>query len=297
MHDHNYPHVTHAFYNQPWAILPEKLAEMKAFVDAKMRGEAPPPMPAAAARSADYHVSGRTAIIPVMGVLAQRMGMMQAISGGTSTEAVGRQLDAAAADRSVRSIVLMIDSPGGSTFGIQELAAKILDARASKKVIAVADSVAASAAYWLASQATEVVATPGGMVGSVGVYLAHQDTSKAEEAMGVKTTIVKAGKYKAETDGPLTQDAQDYLQSMVDEMYGAFVKAIAKGRGVTEARVERDYGQGRVMLARAAKEAGMVDRIGTMAQVLERLGADAAASAATTMAIADVMADATRMVK
>src|SRR6185295_3097819 len=111
--------VMSAFYGSPWAILPEKYAEMDAFLRSKARGE---PVPAiAAGPRAGYAVSGKTALLPIFGVISQRLSLLQAISGGTSTELVGRDLALAVKDPAVRSIVLVVDSPGGSVFGIEEL--------------------------------------------------------------------------------------------------------------------------------------------------------------------------------
>ena len=87
---------------------------------------------------------------------------------------------------SISAIVLDVDSPGGSVFGVEELATEIRAARGTKPVVAVANSMAASAAYWIASQADELVITPGGMVGSIGVLTAHEDISKAQEMAGIK---------------------------------------------------------------------------------------------------------------
>lgn len=312
----HYPRVTHAFYSTPWAILPEKLREMEAFIQAKAAGRVPPgegpplmrslPIDARLAAMDDYddrprpaagpprpnQVIGRTAIINVYGVLSQRMNLFSSFSGGTSTELIGQQLDSAMADKTIRSIVLRIDSPGGDVFGTEELARKIHAARAEKKIIAVADSMAASAAYWLAAQATEIVVTTGGQVGSIGVVAVHQDESKAEEMAGVKTTLIHAGKFKVEGSPtlPLSAEGRDHYQAIVDAYYRMFVAAVARGRSVTETRVERDFGQGRMKVAKDAVESGMADRVATLEQVLHRLGADAAAAASAAASTANVVA-------
>jgi ClpP class serine protease len=96
------------------------------------------------------------------------------------------------ADDNVRAIVLNIDSPGGSIFGTEELFNKIMAARGSKPITAVVNSVAASAAFWIASAADEIVITPGGMIGSVGVYMVHTDLSAAIAEDGVKETFISA---------------------------------------------------------------------------------------------------------
>src|SRR5581483_8663120 len=97
----------------------------------------------------------------------------------------------------------------------------------------VANTQIGSAAYWLASQAHEIVASPSSEVGSVGVYQLHRDVSKAMDAAGVKHTLVSAGKYKVEGNPyePLAGEARDAVQQVVDDYYGMFVKAVADGRG------------------------------------------------------------------
>lgn len=276
-------HVTHTFYNRAYAIQPEKLLEMQAVIERKLAGESiQPPTPQAGPRGGDYKVVGRTAILPIFGIIEQRMNLLMAICGGTSTELVGKALDQAVADQSVKSILLLIDSPGGSVFGVEELGAKILAARAKKRIVAVADSLAASAAYWIGSQASEFYATPGGLVGSVGVYLAHRDESAKDAKDGVKTELISAGQYKTEGDPsqPLSEDARAHLQSIVDDYYSRFVNAVAKGRGLTAKKVLADFGQGRVFPSAQAQARGMVDKVQTTEQVLRKLGADGAAAGA-----------------
>ena len=216
--------------------------------------------------------SGSTAIIPIHGVMSQRIGMMEKTSGGVSSDDVRQAVNAAVADESVKTILLHIDSPGGSLYGTAELAAAVRAARDVKPVIAMVDSVAASAAYWIASQASEITMTPGGDVGSIGVYSMHEDLSKALEAEGVKPTLVYAGEHKVEGNPfePLSDTAKQQLQARVDSAYGDFVAAVAAGRGVTSKAVENSYGQGRTLSARDALSAGMVDRIATFDETLAR---------------------------
>jgi signal peptide peptidase SppA len=224
-----------------------------------------------AARSDElYQRAGDVAVIGIYGTISMRPSIFTTWSGGTSAETVGRAVDAAANDRTIRCILLDVDSPGGSVFGIPECAAKIAAARDRKKVVAVANPMIASAAYWLASQAGEIVVTPSGEVGSVGVIAAHLDESKADEIAGLKYTLVTAGKYKAEYDGsqPLSGEARDYLQQQVDALYGMFVKDIASGRKTTQKDVRENFGEGRMLLAAEAVKAGMADRVGTFEEVL-----------------------------
>ena len=273
-----YEHAVQAVFSQPWAILPSVYAVMCEVIRARAEGHrltaaeiqeriGAAPVRAGAARN------GPVAVIPLFGILAQRMNLMTAMSGGTSTELFGRAFQAALADPEVSAIVIDIDSPGGSVFGVAELGQLIYDARGQKPVIAQANSQAASAAYWVASQADEIVVTPSGEVGSIGVIAHHQDISVAEEMQGVKDTLVTYGDNKAIANPfePLSESAQAYLQKRADEYGVMFDQAVARGRGVSAARVRAKFGQGLMFGAEEAVKLGMADRVGTLQQTLDRL--------------------------
>ena len=270
-------HILAALFGEPWAILPAKLRAMQEVAIRHLRSEritaeAIDAIVAAAARPRPVS-GGAVAVIPVFGVIAQRMNLMSAFSGGTSTEALGRQIQQAVSDPDVSAIVLNVDSPGGSVFGVAELADALFQARGQKPIVAVANSLMASAAYWIASQADEIVATPGGQAGSIGVIAMHEDWSKAEEQEGVGVTLVTAGKHKGEMHphAPLSDEDRAALQAGVDSYYAMFVKAVARGRGVQAAAVRSGYGEGRVLGAVEAKAAGLVDRIATLDETIARL--------------------------
>lgn len=214
---------------------------------------------------------GAVAVIPVLGPMTQRGGGGLSVDY-VSTEAVADAVRAAAAEPGIQSIVLEFDSPGGEVYGIPEAAAVIREARASKPVVAVANSMAASAAYWLASQADEVLVTPSGDVGSIGVYTLHQDVSKSDEAAGIKTTLISAGKYKVEANPyqPLGEEALAAIQGDVDRAYAMFTQDVAKGRRVGIDAVRGGFGQGRLVGAKAAVEQGMADGIGTVEDAIRR---------------------------
>jgi signal peptide peptidase SppA len=222
-------------------------------------------------------------------VLSQKINMTQDISdpGGTSTEVLTKQIRAALADPAVTSIALNIDSPGGTVFGIPELAAEIARARGQKPVVAVVNPMAASGAYWLAAQAGEIVSTPSGTAGSIGVFMAHDDISAWQAQQGIKTTMIHAGKYKTEGNQfePLTADAIVHFQGQVDELYSMFIKAISSGRGVTQKAAREDMGQGRMLLAGDAMKSGMIDRIGTLEETLVRMNGTGTARGAKAQTI------------
>lgn len=252
----------------PLAILPAKLEQIEAFLQFRVAGGPAPQFQAAAPSS--YRVVGHAAVIPLLGTVAKRMNMLSEISGGTSTEMVGAQIRQAVADPSVRKVILQIDSPGGSVYGVQELADEIYSLRDQKPIVAVADDLAASAAYWIGSAASEFVVTPSGEVGSIGVVAMHVDYSDALEQEGVKVSYIHAGDHKVEGNPyqPLSDDARGFMQQRVNEYYDAFTAAVARHRGVRRSTVIEQFGGGRVYGAEQAKSLGMVDRIATLADVI-----------------------------
>lgn len=215
------------------------------------------------------------AVLPLTGVISHRMGMMSEYSGGISTERFTQWLRAAAADPSVKAIVIDCDSPGGTVDGVPELAEEIARTAKTKQIVGVANSMAASAAYWLLSQCSELVVTPSGLVGSIGVFASHEDMSKALENYGLKVSLISAGRYKTEGNPyePLTDDARQAVQGQVNDYYDLFTKAVARGRQTDQKTVEAGFGEGRMVLAQQAVKEKMADRVATLDQTLAKLGA------------------------
>ena len=169
----------------------------------------------------------------------------------------------ALADSQARTIDLLVDSPGGSVLGLPETADVMHAANRVKPVRAFVTGIAASAAYWLASQASTITLTPSGEVGSVGVLDLHADISKALENAGVKVTAVVAGERKVERAPfvPLSEDTKAHMQAEVNRWYCDFLSAIRRGRG-TRVAPNSVFGNGRMLGSRDALTAGMVDFIG-----------------------------------
>lgn len=275
----HYPTIMNAFHSAIWAILPEKLEEIRAFLHTKAAGgfiaDERRTEVLAGRRNDGVQMAGRVAIVPVFGVISQRVSLLEEASGGISTERIGATLESLVADKTVKSIVMAFNTPGGSVYGVPELGEKIRKLRDEKKIVGIADSIAASAGYWLASQTSELYVTPSGQIGSIGVIVSHADLSKMYEQEGVKVTNITSAPYKAEgnENEPLGDEARASLQSKVNAYHEMFVGAIAKGRGISAGTVEKDFGQGRMVLAQEAVSRGMADKVGTMETLLRRLGA------------------------
>lgn len=274
-----YTRIIEAATSTPWAILPAKLAVIQDLISFRASGgklmadeirERVGAYDAATVRRAS---ANGVAIIPIMGTIMPRANLMSEYSGGTSVQGLTKQLRAALADPEVGSILLDIDSPGGQVSNVPELAAEILASRGDKPIVAVANTLAASAAYWLAASADEIVVSPSAEVGSIGVLAMHEDVSGMLEREGVKVNFIHAGKYKVEGNPyePLTDEARGAMQARVDEYYEMFVSAVAKGRGVTPAAVRGGFGEGRVVGAKEAVRLGMADRVATLDETIARL--------------------------
>lgn len=230
---------------------------------------------------------GAVAVLPIYGVMAQRMTEMEeACAGGVSVEKVSAAFRALVANEDVSAIVLDWDSPGGSTYGVQEFADEVRAARGVKPIISQVNSLMASAAYWVGSAADEVVVTPGGRAGSIGVYSIHEDISEMLKMQGVTPTIIKEGEHKisAHPFGPLSDDGRAQLEALVKESAVAFRGAVADNRKVTKKTVVDQFGDGKVFGAAELVSRGMADRIGTLGDTLTRLGVPSPKKAAAAQA-------------
>lgn len=279
---HKSPRVAAALMASAWAIDPVKVRPLRALAMRALAGEEISEHERAAnrvgqGRQADAaKPQGSVAIVPVVGTIVHRAEQADDISGpgAVSAARLRSQIRQLANDESIGSILLDIESPGGSVDGIAELAQEIKAASMVKPVVASANAYAASAAYWIASQAGEVVITPSGELGSIGVYSLHEDDSQMLEAMGVKVSVIRAGAHKIEANPfePLTEEARSDMQATVNRYYDEFTAAVARGRGISVSTVRREpWGQGRMVGARQAVEVGLADRVETIEETVTRL--------------------------
>jgi len=275
--DLRYAHIVSFVIEHPWAITRPMLRTIAGIIGRRAAGKQATSEEIEAAlvnrKALPQPTGGGIAIIPVYGVLVPRANVMSDMSGATSFDILTAQLREAMGTASVTTIVLDVDSPGGNAAGATEFAREVLKARTKKSIIAVANYTMASAAYWVAACATEIVASPSASVGSIGVYAIHEDLTEALKMEGIKETVVAAGKYKTEAvEGiPLSPEAEAFLQHRVDETYAQFVGDVSRGRGVPIADVRNGYGEGRTLSAQEALGLGMVDKVATLDETLARL--------------------------
>ncbi len=205
--------------------------------------------------------TGKIAVIPVQGVLTNDGPAYY----GSNYTTIANAAEKAAADPDVQRIILSVDSPGGEVTGLPETAALLASIAKQKPISAIVEATAASAAYWLASQASDITLTPSGEVGSVGVRMMHVDMSKMLENDGIKVTELHSGEYKTEWSPykPLSNDAQANMQARLDASHQEFMGAVASGRGgrASAAIQKGRFGEGRMFSATDALKHGLVDRV------------------------------------
>lgn len=208
------------------------------------------------------------AVIDISGPIVRYADLFSEISGGTATAHLALDFQTAIEDSSVRAIVLNIDSPGGEATGIHELGEMIYAARGKKPVAAYAEGYAASAAYWLASAADEIVTDKTAMLGSIGVVFAVPDPTK-RTAKDIE--IVSSQSPKKRLD-PTTEAGRSELQRWADELGDVFVSSVARNRAVSEEVVLSEFGQGGIRIGADAVAHRMADRLGSLESLISELG-------------------------
>ena len=253
-------------YMGAWLAEPTILGQMAEAVKSRLMPEAI--VDTMSQSSASFAKVEGVAIIQIEGA------MMKAESkfGGTSTIRIRQAIRAAVQDPEIDSILLHIDSPGGTVSGTKELADEVLSARQSKPVHAYIEDLGASAAYWVASQCETISANLTAEVGSLGVVAVIYDQSKQFERMGVKVHVVSTGKFKG-AGAPGSEISADMLaevQELVDDLHEVFMTAVLSGRKMERAELDA-IADGRVFLASKALKLGLVDAVETVDEMVGRM--------------------------
>lgn len=291
---HEIRRVLRAFASQPWFIDARKAEQIVALLELRatsgVRAESYRDEPAE--REPVASQSGKVGIVRLHGPILPRAEAMKDVSQRAALMTdFSRAFRKAASDNDLSAIVLDIDSPGGQVDLVPEAVSMIRAARRQgRPIVAVANTLACSAAYWVASPADELVVTPSGEVGSIGVYVMHEDVSGYLDEIGVKMTFVSEGPRKTEANPfePLGAAALAALQANVRAYYDMFVADVAAGRKVAESVVrgdpeidEKHFGGGRAYPAALAVKLGMADRVDTLEATIERLQRGGGTSAAS----------------
>jgi len=237
--------MLHALHFQPWLITPETHAAMlRALSRIELfREDTPPPEPEL------LTVENGVGVVSIHGPLMKRPDFFaRLLLGATDMEGATAALEAARDRADVQAVFLDVDSPGGTVNGTPELAALVAAVSKAKYTYAFTDGQMCSAAYWIASQADAIFATPSARIGSIGVLMPMLDESKAFEQAGLKVELFAAGKFKSigVAGTALTDEQRAWLQAQIDETYADFKAAVlARGRRITPEVMEGQCFSGR----------------------------------------------------
>ena len=285
-------HLANMIFNEPLAILPAKLEAILRAIgprltldDAALQSLIasgtpivvidPATVQAPAAKGdKPYRLTPEgIAIIRIRGTLMKRFDYLMMASGCMSYAAIAEAAGAAMADPNVKGILLDIDSPGGSTHGCFELSENLFNLRVEKPLWAIANDLAASAAYALASAANRVLLTRTAGIGSVGVFALHADQSGLDEQQGVKYSYIYAGEKKVDGNPhePLSKAAKSDIQAEVDREYGMFVECVARNRDLTAQQIRNT--EAAIFFGETAVVGLLADQVATFDDALAEFSA------------------------
>ncbi len=206
-------------------------------------------------------VGDRIAVVKINGVIVNPVPLL-------------KKLERLRRDKSVKALVLRVDSPGGSVGASQEIYRALERFKAEGKPVVVSmGNVAASGGYYVAVPADYIYANPGTITGSIGVIIQHVAYRELLDKIGIKATAIKTGKFK-DTLSPLrelTSEEREYLKETITDAYEQFLTAILKYRKnkITEEKL-REIADGRVLTGRKAVEVGLVDGIGGLQDAIDK---------------------------
>lgn len=206
---------------------------------------------------------GNVALLPVRGPIFRYANLFTDISGATSVSTMATDFQAALDNPEVSAIILEIDSPGGEAAGINELAGLIRAGAKKKPVKAYVSNYGASAAYWLASGASEIVVDATAMLGSIGVVIGYQ-TCDDDGYLEIVSTISP----KKRLD-PSTDEGRSEIQARADDLAEVFASTVSSYRGLSLSQVI-DV-EGGLLIGAKAVAAGLADRIGNLEGLIAEL--------------------------
>lgn len=278
--------VLAAIRSQPWAIMPEYLDAIEAIAlraldnpaiatiegdsHQQRMAEAIAEMGAPMPGTRSVAIRQGVASMPLFGPIFPRANMMTDMSGATSLATLAADLRKAEASPDVRNILIVADSPGGQITDVRAFAALI--AASSKPVTVFVSGMCCSAAYHICSQASEIIADPFALVGSIGIAMSSSYQEAPDSNGNRLVTVVSSNAIDKRLDLS-TDEGQAKVRAMLDGIEDVFLADVARGRGVPVSTVKQNFGRGGTMSARQAKEAGMIDRVeaGGLGAVLSRL--------------------------
>ncbi|MGO9613997.1 MAG: signal peptide peptidase SppA [Dissulfurispiraceae bacterium] len=200
----------------------------------------------------DFPLKDKVALIRIEGPILTSRTIVEEIKGYVS-------------DKSIKAIVLRVDSPGGGVVPSQEIYGEVKKAAAKKKLIVSMGSLAASGGYYISCPATKIIANPGTITGSIGVIMEVPNIKGLMDKLGIKTEVIKSGKHKdlVSSFRDIGKDEREILQGVMDDVHEQFIQAVAEGRKIPLEEV-RKIADGRIFSGRQAKTVRLVDDLGDL---------------------------------
>jgi protease-4 len=207
--------------------------------------------------SSNLPFSAKIGVIPIEGTIL-------------TSQAVTAQLVKFEKDKSIKAVILRINSPGGAVGPTQEIYREVQKTVETKKVVASLGGVAASGGYYIAAAAKKIVANPGTITGSIGVLMEFVRFEELLKKIGVKLEVLKSGEFKdiGSPHRKLTDRDKELLSALITDIQKQFVEAVASGRNLTLEKTH-EIADGRIFSGARAKELGLVDVLGNFQDAVE----------------------------
>lgn len=271
-----YSHIAHRLFGVPLLVEATYASVVLSVLASRLDTEPTAPMEKPERfmrpdREAVFYRDAGIAVVPIVGGTVHRGAIINPPSGLQSYTATQNLITSLVGSPAVRGILLDIDSCGGEAAGIAEFSKFLTDIGKDIPVWAAVNTTACSAAYWIACSADRVYAAKHSRVGSIGVYVVHQDVSKAMAKRGVVTSFVYAGKHKIDGNpfAPLPDDVRASMQAGVDALYCDFVAHVADRRELADAVVRKT--EAAVFGPEQALDLGLIDGIASFGDVAAAL--------------------------
>ncbi len=228
---------------------------------------------------------GNVAVVPFAGPIFRYANLFTELSGATSLGMLTLDYQKALEDPSVKSILMVPDSPGGQVNGTNEFSDMVYRMNKIKPTLAYVGGTAASAAYWDISGCREIIVDDTACLGSIGVVATFQDDSKAREDRGIKSIEIVSSASPNKRPDLSSESGQALVRKELDALADVFIAKVAKHRGVSVEQVRSEFGQGGVFIGQHAVDAGLADRIGSYEEVIETMQKDFSGSTSVSFAV------------
>ena len=214
-------------------------------------------------------LNGRSVVVPV----GEKVGIIEVNGMIADAQLISEQINEFREARSVKAVVLRIDSPGGGVGPSQEIYSELQRLAKVKPLIVSMGSVAASGGYYIAVAGEHLFANPGTITGSIGVIMSFPDYQGIMGKIGIKTEVIKSGRFKdiGSSTRDLTLADRELLQGMIDDVHSQFVTAISEGRNIPIDRLQ-PFVDGRIFTGQQALDAGLIDELGSLSDAVRHAG-------------------------